>query len=435
MTPLRIYRLTATATLNGIDQYRIVTDVQAGQSFARFSSYVDEKQPLPPGGIWYDFIVDGESRYTGPIHKNDPVSFRVTDALLNSSVPPAHKPFNSLITTSSGTNLWNQSTTFPRSRSRYNNLFTNGEADLLYKVPPRPLPENSHALASAAWGGVNPPLGSGPGVSIPPAGGVYIQGDVVSMDMGVNGVDHFTLTIVQIHTDSDGNTYPVTTIIEENLTTNERIASRPDGTILSSAPLHEESSVIFTTGNILSLKGTNKGPHTIATRFDLLDATNPIKNKSIEISGDILRNDTTKGSDPAVTDDRLGIVSNRIWIADNSVLPRSIGNTLFIYAHLTATDTFAVKGYRGPTTPSEYFPSTAPPGSMAIYGGLATRFPWRTMHTIDSNFAVQHGYGAPSGYGSAPIHYDKLLVNDPPPMYPTTAGTELMVRSWREFPL
>lgn len=422
LTPLRIYRLTSVVSLDGQDQYRIVTDVQAGQSFSRFSHYIDKKQPAVTS--WYDFIISEDSRYSGPIHKNDPISFKVTDALLNQGSPPSTRPFNSLISTSTTSHRWND-VLQPLSKRKYDNVLTNGQADLLFNAPERSLPSSSEGLARAAWGGIDANEDSTlVKVSVRQAGGVFIEGDVDRMELSVDSSNRSVLTIKQ------GST--ITTIVEDT-TAGQRLVT--NGGATSSVP-GIGNGVIFATGDIKSLRGTNKGPHTIATRFDLNHPGNPSRNKSIEISGNLTRADTIIGSEPTGTDDRLGLVTSRIWVADGPALPRGPASpTLYIYAHMTATDSFVVKGYRGPTTPAEYFPSNSLAGGMEIFGGLATRYPWRTMHTSDLNsFTVERGLGSPTRKGSAPIHYDKLLVNDPPPMYPSTAGTELMVRSWREFP-
>ena len=403
LTDLRLYKLTATALSDGESRYRIVVDVQAGQSFSRFSVYIDETSTLSP---FYDFIVTPSARMRGPIHKNEPISFKVAPSLLVGS-PPDPLPFDSTISTPAGHHWWTR-TTFrdlgtELTSEQYDNIFESGGADLLYGVPPRPLPTDSMGLANAAWGGMTPPSPP-PGVQVSPAGGVFISGDVDAMEMSLNGGGQFVLTIVQ-----GGQT----TTITEDAAANQRIVTDSTGTNNISGL---GSGVVFATGDIRSLKGVNKGPHTIANAFD--------DNKFIEISGSLTRADTPVGNEPSGTDDRLGIVSSTIFVAEHSVLPRNQSTPLYVYANLLATTIFEVKDR-----------NIDPPGAMAIFGGLATRQPWRTVSVTGPLYQVTHGYGARSGYGSADILYDKHLANEPPPMYPTTAGTELMVRAWREQPL
>ncbi len=406
LTQIRLYRLTGTASRQGEERYRIVADVQAGQSFSRFAIFIDREQPVWP---WYDFIVAEVSKYRGPIHKNRGISFKVSPSLL-ATAPPDGPIFNSTISTSENHHVWTvgttSSTTTSLSSDAYDNILENGEADLLYSVPPRPLPSSSQGLANAAWGGLAP---SAPpsGITVSPAGGVFIAGDVDRMEMSQDGNGNFVLTI-----DCGGQ---VTTVVEDTLS-NQRLVSGPTG---STTVAGLGSGVIFATGDIASLRGVNKGPHTIANRFE--------EGKAIEITGSLTRADTPIGTEPVGTADRLGIVTNKIWIAPHSVLPRNQANPLFLYATFLATDTFWVRNYNGE--------DGAPPGSMAIYGGLSTGLPWRTVRVTGTNYHVVAGYGSPIGFGSAPILYDKLMANEPPPEYPATAGTELMVRAWREKPL
>lgn len=403
LTELRIYRLTATALLDGEPRYRIVTDVQAGQYFSRFSVYIDETSALVP---FYDFIITPGTRMRGPVHKNEPISFKVASSLLGGAeVDPL--PFDSTVSTPAGHHWWTESTFRDRgthlTSGQYDSIFESGEADLLYGVPPRPMPDSSVGLANAAYGGIAPATPPA-GVQVSPAGGVFISGDVDHMELSHTGGSQSVLTIVM-----GGQT---TTVVEDHFA-NQRTVTDASGTITVPGL---GSGVIFATGDIHSLRGVNKGSHTIANAFD--------DGKFIQISGSLTRADTPVGSEPTGTDDRLGIVSGTIYVAEHSVLPRDQSNPLYIYAHLTATTIFEVK-HR----------NSGPPGAMAIFGGLASRQPWRTVSVTGPSLLVTHGYGALSGFGSADILYDKYLADEPPPMYPTTAGTELMVRSWREQPL
>lgn len=399
LTSLRIYKLTATATLDGVDHYRIITDVQAGQSFARFSVFIDED-----GFITYDFLVTEDSLVEGPIHKNRPISFLVRQSLLNRATPPTPKPFNSLVTTTAGTHEWHSSggTTSSLTDEQYDNIFANGAADLHYGVAPRVMPSDSVVLASAAWGGV-PPASPPTPVTVNPMGGLYIQGNVTDMTMDVTATGDFRLTLRQ---------GTQTWVYVEDTTNDQRLLTNPSGTTVTTPGIG--TGVLFATGNIEALKGKNKGAHTIANRFET--------GQTLEISGSITRADTPVGSQPTSNDDRLGIVSSTIWIADESVLPRNVSNPLSIYATVMATDIFEVKDRK-----------TGNPGAMAIYGGMISKRAWATVDFNNlTDLRTTAGYGSLSGYGSANIFYDKLLANEPPPEYPTTAAAELKVRSWRE---
>lgn len=401
LTELRIYRLTATASRDGIEQYRVIADVQAGQSFARFSVFINED-----GYITYDFLATPDSQVQGPIHKNRPISFLVAPELLSGPEPTSF-PFDSNISTTETEHEWHSGGSMRTSLSdeEYDRILSNGAADLQFGVAPRPMPTESTILANAAYGG-SVPGSPPPGVTVNAMGGVFIGGDVDDMHLGLNGSGDFVLTIVQ------GTS---TTTVIEDFSNSRRLLTNPSGSTTEIPGLG--TGVIFSTGHIHSLRGKNKGPHTIATQFE--------HDKNLQITGSLTRSDTSPGSIPSVSDDRLGIVADKIIIAPESILPRSVSTPLYIYATVMATDIFEVTDRL-----------TGNPGAMAIYGGLTSDRAWATVDFDNlTNLRTTSGYGGLSGYGSANIYYDKLLADEPPPEYPTTAGTDLMVRSWKEQPL
>jgi len=400
LSPLRLYELTATALLDGKPQYQIVANVQAGQSFARYSMFIDED-----GFITYDFLVTEDSQVRGPIHKNRPISFLVSPSVLAAS-PSGSFPYESVISTTDTHHKWYVGGTLQHhlSDEQYENILQNGVDDLEYAAPPKPMPTDSSVLAQAAWGGpvTSPP----PGVTVNSMGGVYIVGDVSEMELSVNGNGHFELRIEQ------GGS--VTRVIED-LTNDRRLVIDSSGA--TSEVAGRGTGVIFATGSIASLRGVNKGAHTIANRFE--------DGKTMEITGSLTRSDTPVGSEPGVTTDRLGLVSSTIWITDESILPRSVSTPLYIYASVMATEIFEVK---------DRFSGN--PGAMAIYGGMASDKAWATVDFNNlTELRTTHGYGGLSGFGSANIYYDKLLADEPPPEFPTTASASLSIRSWKEQPL
>jgi hypothetical protein len=399
---MRIYKLTSVASHDEKEQYRIITQVQGGQSFSRFSLYTDLGDDSQ-----FDFAVTSHLRIRGPVHKNRAIRFFTGSNFLSGN-KPSERPFDSLVTTSAPANEWGGAGEPPANQLDF--VFENGAADIQYGTPERPLPDDSSLLANAAWG-TPVPSTPPPGVTLNPLGGVYIQGDVDSMEMKVNSNDHFVLEIVQAG--------ELTTVIEDS-DNDVRIVTGPDG--LSQSVPGLGSGVIYSTGDIKSLKGINKGPHTVATKFE--------DGKNIEISGSLTRHDTPLGNplplgdtpvpEPTGTADRLGLVSNYLNIAKESVLPRNVNNPLFVYASILAAERLQV-----------HDETTGSPGAMVIYGGLASG---RTLReaVVDDTGRTLTGYGGRTGWGTPEIHYDKLLANDPPPDYPSTAGAELTIRSWVE---
>ena len=393
-TDLRIYKLTSTAFLDGVPEYEITADVQGGQSFARFSMFIDDDDP----SLW-DFGISQYTRVRGPVHKNRAIRMLVANGHY-SGPPPTQTPFDGIVSTSEPAHIWGTGDDPAANGNQYGHIFKNGQADLQYNVPERPLPGDSSILANAAFGSTAP-TSPPTGVVVNAAGGVYIGGDADSVQMGLDASGNFQMTIVQ---GSD------TTVVVEDLATGMRTVTSTGGPGYSVPGLG--NGVVFASGSIHSLSGRNKGDHTIAVDF--------AAGSDIEITGSITRSDTVIGDEPSVTDDRLGLVAEHIYIASESVLPRDLSNPLYIYATILATERFEVRNA-----------GSGSPGAMAIFGGLAGRTTWRVANIAGDSTTVS-GYGGLSGYSTPDLHYDPLLANEPPPEYPTTSATELTVRSWRE---
>lgn len=397
LTAFRVYRLVSTASRDGQAAKRIEAVVQAGQSFARFSMFTDLDDPTLT-----DYAISPYTRVRGPVHKNHPIRFAVANGVYGGQ-SPAVTPFDGMVSTSAAGNVWEAGSDPALNGNQYGHIFKNGQGDLRFGAPPRPLPGSSSPLANAAWGGTAP-ASTPAGVTVNSTGGVFISGDVDAMELSVNAAGRFVLTI-----DQAGQV----TTVEEDPVADARIVTLPGLSPLTIPQVG--NGVIYATGSIRSLKGKNKGRHTVAVDFSA--------GEDIEISGSLTRADTTVGSEPGGIDDRLGIVAEHIYIADDSVLPRGLHTPLHIYATILATERLEVKGV-----------GTGSPGAMAIHGGLSTGRPSIRCYyqTSPNNHLVLHGYGGLSGYGTPDIIYDPLLANAPPPEYPTTAGTELTVRAWTE---
>jgi hypothetical protein len=397
LTSYRIYKLTSVASFDGKPVRQIETVVQAGQSFSRFSMFIDEDDP----SLW-DFGVSPQTVIRGPVHKNRSIRFFVGSTTYVGPVP-SDPPFDGIVSTTEASHIWSSGGNPTANGNKYTHIFKNGVSDLHFGVPERPLPTGSGVVANAAWGG-SAPAAPPPGVTVNPTGGVFINGDVDSMRLEVNGAGNFVLRIVA---------GAETTTVEENSASDSRLVTFPDGSTMPVSGIG--NGVVFATGSIRSLQGENKGPHTIAVDFEA--------GEDIEISGSITRSDTPVGSEPTVPDDRLGLVAEHIYMADESILPRNLANPVHLYATLLSTERFEVKNA-----------GSGNPGALAIHGGVSGNTTWRVANIAPDN-RVTSGYGGLSGYGTPTMIYDPLMSNAPPPEYPTTAGTELTVRSWVETPL
>lgn len=401
---IRLYRLESTASLDGEEAWRIEAWVQAGQSFARFAEYTN----ISSSTLWDHLIVPGW-KLEGPVHTNGVLRLWIQPPFFGGA-PPAQAAFSGELTSAGSSSsspdgvVYQSSSGAPYNYADgYDRLLAGGRTALATGVPPKAMPTSSFAQAAAAWGG-NPPATPPAGVSVNATGGVFIHGDVTNMTLGFSGSGNSLLTI---------NQGGQITTVEEDPSSNQRIVTLPDGTVQNVTGIG--SGVIFATGDINGLSGTNKGAHTIAVDFAAM--------KNITVTQDILRADTPDGSKPTGTADRLGIVTNKLLIADHSVLPRTTSDPLSIYATLYCTDRLEVIN-----------PGSGPPGALAIYGGLAGNQTWR-WGNFSSSFTVLSGYGGVGGIGSPNIFYDASLANEPPPTYPTTAGSDLSLRAWLEEPL
>ncbi|MGE0493042.1 MAG: hypothetical protein AB7S38_27770 [Vulcanimicrobiota bacterium] len=403
---IRLYRLTSRASRDGGDRWQIVAWVQAGQSFAEFGEFTD----LSSGGLW-DVVIGQGWKSEGPVHHNGVLRMYISQSYFTGPAP-ATPAIDGRITSSGvdasspdGIHYYSSSNAPYSYGDGYDRLVTGGLSEVQAGVAPIPMPTSAIAQASAAWGG-NPPPAPPAGVTVNPAGGVFIDGDVDAMTMNVNGSGNFVLTIVQAGQ---------TTTVEEDSVSSTRIVTPPSGAPVTVPGMG--TGVIFSNGNIASFSGTNKNAHTVAVDHAAL--------KNIVITGDILRADTPDGSKPTSTSDRLGIVANRVEITGNTALiPRNSTDPLSLYATIMARDRLSVQNA-----------TTSAPGRMAIYGGISSG------HTPDYNLfnpadgTTLAGMGGLNGYGTPNIIYDATLANEPPPRFPTTAGSDLSIRYWHEAPL
>jgi hypothetical protein len=166
------------------------------------------------------------------------------------------------------------------------------------------------------------------------------------------------------------------------------------------------NGVIFCTGDIKSLSGTNKGKKHIA-----VDIT---AGKAITIQGNLLRDDTTVGEKPTGSGDLLGVSAHNIRLGT------SAPTQLYAYAFLMAGRKDGTNRFSGSISVDNY--SSRPPGQFRVFGGMiqATR---TSFARLDSRLRTI------AGYDKLP-YYDSLALNNPPPYFPITG--KLHPLTWKE---
>ena len=176
------------------------------------------------------------------------------------------------------------------------------------------------------------------------------------------------------------------------------------------------SGVYYANGDILALSGTVRGKNTVATNFTA--------GKSVEIVGNITRDDTPLGATPTSNRDKLGIVASQIRISDDPTkIPSALTTHLYLYAAMFADDQWLVESA-----------GTRSPFRGEIFGGIQSRQQAPRYNTF-SGLTVIRGMAGPTGNGTPRIVGDINMEKDPPPMFPSSEEGKMVIRYWREEPI
>lgn len=411
---LRMYKLRSVASLDGKERREVLCWLQAGETMAKYALFLDQGSP----SLWDLLAAPGVTTLKGPFHHNGTLKIAVPDPVYTSNGP---KPFIGKVSSAGFdagspdgfTYMTTTGYSAPYSSANgYDKLNGEGRNGMEAGVAPLPMPTSSLRLKEAAWGS-SAPATPPSGVTVNPAGGVYIGGDADKVEMKVvNGNAETTIT--------QGGTISTVTRVTDTAVGAAPIGSRRlvvNGT--ESVVPGLGSGVTFCTGNIASLKGTNKGAQTLAVDFSA--------GKSIEITGNILRADTAAGSEPTSTRDKLGLVANVVRMTDDtSLLPRTSGSVTHLYASFYCFDRFEVEQYDNPSLGV---------GRLQIFGGLQAKNKGGTMTFITGGPNIGDclsGFGGPSGRGGMRLVSDPTLMTDPPPLYPASEKGKMVIRYWKE---
>lgn len=412
----RVYKLTAFARFQGTDVRRVETWVQTGESLAKWAWLLDASAPN---------LGSFPGRFEGPVHVNGSLNMTHVGNLYSLGGLPMFQngaTVSGLLSTHDGVGYsdvpWDGGgNPIP---ARYERIYQGGRAGLNSGAAKVEFPTDSAPQARAAWTTGAFPSTNGIHVYEDPASpgsvgaGIFIRGPVNEMVLSVSG-GNSVLTVTQAA--------GVSTVVEVTDSTytspgglavgvGNTLVIAPDGTetVLSGIP----NGMVYSTGTISSLYGTNRGKRTIAVDMST--------GQNIRLTHNLLRADTTPGDAPTGTRDSLGLVAQNVRIADFPVAERS--NMMF-YAAVMA----GARGTGGGLVIDNI--GVSPGVIFQIFGSHveASSHGKGFMNAGASNWAT----AVNTGYWPRVV-YDPQLASDPPPFYPT-AGGKCQVRSWKETAL
>jgi hypothetical protein len=412
---LRMYKVESTVSASGTPKRRVTCWLQAGTNFTKYAAFTE--QTALPGWVNYG-LYKNQRTVEGAFRTNGILKLWIPSGYYGGVTTPA---FNGLVSTSGTTGVGDGidyaiGISGPSNASEYHDLHTLGKPGLAVGVSPMFMPTGPQALANAAWGGTSPATIPA-GVTVNPAGGVSVGGDINDMVLSVDAGSNPVITITQ-----GGTTTKVTRV------TDTAVGGAPVGSRLvqvgatSTVVPGLGSGVVYSSGDILKLKGTNKGATTIVADYS--------NGKSIEIAGPLLRADTaipagfptTAGPRPTSKRDPLGLVGQQVRITDDTIAVPRNANVLNVYASIFANDRFLVE---------QNTASGLGAGKMAVFGSVIGRNPWMCC-TGGPGMATVAGFGHPSGFGTPMLTSDPNADYFPPPQFPASEKGQIEIRYWKE---
>jgi len=195
------------------------------------------------------------------------------------------------------------------------------------------------------------------------------------------------------------------------------------------------NGAVFINGDVNGFKGTNRGRKTFATRTDSGSSTS--LDKEFFINGEILRADTTPGSNPTGPRDQLGVISYKVTlksndgVVSNGMSPSrgtfTASNPLRLYGAFCCgrdDDPRATHGTEGGGFGTQsYSDSSQGAGQFHLFGSLA-----EGTRQFKGQFSSATGLGT-SGFNYQ-YNYDQTMALVSPPFYPT--ATTFKIDAWNE---
>lgn len=363
-------------------------EVQKG-SFARYALYTNHHTTTSGGYVWFT----NNTNFTGPLHTNQRFSFAfnpsgVFDGLVTQEDTHA-RFYNGGYWYANLNDDHNGTTDVPT----FNAGFDRGVSHV-----PLPSTSDKQAMIDQATG-----LGTynAHGIHIPNngselTGGVYIKGNVDSIDLSVNGSDQAVYTIQQgsktktITVDHVNNTTSV-----NDGTTTVNYTGKPDG-------IDDGGTLIFVDGDLNAVGGIVQRDTKVTIGVD----------DDLVIQNNLMYSDYTAGSGtpgtvgyvaPTAygTKNMLGLISWRGDVRIGTAAPDDVN----IHATIMANDgVFTVDSY------DDY--GIGPRGHATLLGGVITDY-YGAFGKFNGSTGSQL-----SGYGRNYV-YDERMLTDSPAYYPT----------------
>lgn len=398
---LKAYRIVASGTCQGMTKTVELVVKQA--SFGRYAYFTDKETSSVSGGaIWWKA---GE-RVDGPAHSNNR-----NGTNFNINYNSSNQPIFLDMVTGAGSSI-NYSPSRPRNEVTFRKIFLDGSRGYKLGVDPIMLPPSTDVQRNAAWGGESGfPGTNGVYLKAGQNGGVYIRGDA-SLQFSVNGSGHQVVTVKQ-----GVNTTTLTfDRYTQNITT-----TGPMGTGSPTSATSLGTGVIYSTGNITSLKGEIAdnwvSGDDIMVRSALTVANDVNAGKYMEITDNLHYHTRPDKTQPrtALANLRagtLGLVSKDVRISDTAPRNLEINAVCLAGGDNTASGSFYVEDYDDKT----------PTGTLTVLGGIIqkNRGPVGTFNSSTGQTTT----GYVKNYS-----YDPRLATDPPPYYPTTGQYDRL--SWQ----
>lgn len=401
-TFLKLYKIVSVGTVRGTS--RTVQVVVQQASFGRYAYFTDSEISSISGGAisWKA----GET-VDGPAHSNN-----TSGSNFNINYNGSTSPIFLDMLTAAG-NTINYTPSRPTNESTFNKIFLNGSKGYQLGVTPILLPSSSDAQKNAAWGTTSgfPSSSSGVYLRAGVNGGVYIRGDA-ALAFTINSMGDQVLTVTQ----GSSNTSLTFNRASQSIST-----SGPLGSGSSSNASSLGTGVIYSTGNITSLKGQIADNRVVNNKIDVRTsftiATDVNAGKYIRITDSLnykTQPDKTKDmSDSAnLLAATLGLVAKDIRISSTAPRNLDIDAVCLAGGQNTSGGSFYVENYDDKT----------PVGTLNVTGGIIqkSRGP---VGTFNPSTGITS-----TGYQKA-YTYDPRLATNPPPYFPTTGQYERL--SWQ----
>ncbi|MBS2040704.1 hypothetical protein JST97_37300 [bacterium] len=408
----RVYFLTSEASQRpGGKVYARLRCSFGQESFAAYTRFVDRW----PAGTW---VAAGPSQIRGRFHTNDVLRVQVYPGFYTAHDPdwPKGPTFMGQVTAAGRANTpdgvqYRADGSDPApylakgalKAARYEAIYKGGRSGVQTGVAkiPMPLGPSLQSLAESAWGGVPAPSKDDT-VYFNSGGGIYVSGSLSGLELrapaglSVQLLDTALgpVKVVEVHqglytTPSGTRVSAGSTVIEGPGAREQVRAALPNG-------------VVFVEGNITGLKGTNRGPHTLVSRNNIVlaehaslwcaDAPRPAKYDPDNLP-------ISNGANP------LGLVCSHLVVPP---YPHE-GEDLFLFAAIICSN-----GGSGNLVVEDRDDASHGGAKLVLVGSLV-----EDSRTYWGSTQVRAGYGAV-------LLSDKHLGGSPPPNFPSTNHFKLV---------